>query len=176
MQPLKISGLILLVAVAVIYAGMKAYVYFSVKEQLDRAVMQMRPFAALGYGGISSNLGSGTLTVHDIEIDAGEQSPALRIGLLDVAGPGPCFLFFFGGGGGGGWLTAGVRGGVGAAPCRAPRRPPWSGCACGLATNRAAAPTGRLRAALCTFVHSALALPRSVRTAGARHHRVAASP
>jgi hypothetical protein len=93
MQPLKISGLILLVAVAVIYAGMKAYVYFSVKEQLDRAVMQMRPFAALGYGGISSNLGSGTLTVHDIEIDAGEQSPALRIGLLDVAGPGPFFLF-----------------------------------------------------------------------------------
>lgn len=65
----KLTHLIAGIAVAAgaTYGGIKAYVHYQVKSDLDDAIAAARPFVDIRYGGISSEL-SGSVTVEDIRI------------------------------------------------------------------------------------------------------------
>ncbi len=92
MQQLRVLGVYGLILVAVIYAAIKAYIYFSVKGELDDAIALARPFAEISYSGISSSL-KGSIEVDGIEVRSGQQALPIRIASLQLQGAGIGFLF-----------------------------------------------------------------------------------
>ena len=92
MQQLKLLGVYALILAAVIYAAIKAYIYFGVKGNLDDAIARAQPFAQISYGGISSSL-DGSIEVDGIEVKTGQQALPIRIGSLQLQGTSIGFLF-----------------------------------------------------------------------------------
>ena len=91
MQQLKVLGVYALILAAVIYAAIKAYIYFGVKGKLDDAIARAQPFAQISYSGISSSL-DGSIEVDGIEVRSGQQTLPIRIGSLQLQGTGIGFL------------------------------------------------------------------------------------
>jgi hypothetical protein len=73
------------------YAGIKGYIYFKVKSELDRMVQMAAPFADIEYGGIGSDL-SGTLSVENILVAPAGTNEEMIVRRIEVAGDGPGFL------------------------------------------------------------------------------------
>lgn len=67
MRKLKIFFLVLLVIAGLAYAGIKAYLYHSLKSEMDQLAGQFSLFGQLEYGGLSSSI-SGSLSVHDLKL------------------------------------------------------------------------------------------------------------
>jgi len=86
-----------IVLAAVGYGGTKAYIYFSVKSELDNLVEMAAPFAEISYGGISSDL-RGKLIVTDFYLASHAGGETMQIDTIELTGPGPGFLFDLSGG------------------------------------------------------------------------------
>ena len=108
MQQLRVLFVYALILAAVVYGAIKAYVYFSVKGELDDAVARLQPFAQISYGGISSSL-KGSIEVDGIEVKSAQQPVPMRIGSLRLQGDGPGFLFDAAKGFGGGNIPERLR-------------------------------------------------------------------
>jgi hypothetical protein len=76
---------------AVLYGGLKAYIYFQYKEQVDSFISKVSPFVHIKYGGITSSLG-GTVSVTDITAVPGQSQDELRIDAIELHTPGLWFL------------------------------------------------------------------------------------
>ena len=96
---MKVKTLLMvpIVLAAVGYGGTKAYIYFSVKSELDNLVEKAAPFAEISYGGISSDL-RGKLVVTDFSVISHAGGERMQIETIELAGPGPGFLFDLSGG------------------------------------------------------------------------------
>jgi hypothetical protein len=92
MNNLKIPAALLL-AVAIIYGAAKGYVYYQTSSSMDRAVQQASLFANISYGGISSDLLKGRVSVENITISPVTLSDTVRIREASLQGDGPLFLF-----------------------------------------------------------------------------------
>jgi len=97
MQQLKFLIIFPLILLALVYGGIKAYIYFGVKGKLDDAAAQAQPFAEIRYDGISSTL-DGSIAVDNIAVKTPEQSIPVRIGTMELRGPGLGFLLDLAGG------------------------------------------------------------------------------
>ena len=75
------------------YLGLKAYVYFSAKSDVDNLVKQASLFADVRYGGISSDLMEGSISINDIVISPRTLQDEIKIVELKMQGDGPAFLF-----------------------------------------------------------------------------------
>lgn len=76
----------LLVAAGLLYAGLKGYIYYQVKDGLDEAIAAAGPFADIRYGGIGSSL-SGSVIIEDLRVGAfGDEARvgAVRLGTPNV--------------------------------------------------------------------------------------------
>ena len=71
---------------ALLYAGVKGYIYFSVKSKLDDAIAMAGPFVQIEYGGISSGL-DGWISVDDIDIFPAGLDDRLHLDSLSVKWP-----------------------------------------------------------------------------------------
>jgi len=90
-KPLKIlSASILLVAA--VYGGVKGYIYFNVKSELDDAIAMAGPFVQIEYGGISSGL-DGRISIEDIDIFPPGVEDRLHVDSLSVQWPHMGYLF-----------------------------------------------------------------------------------
>jgi hypothetical protein len=92
MDRMRTLGLYLLVVLVAVYAGIKAYVYFSVQGELDALASRLRPFAQFSYDGIASGL-QGSVAVEGVEIRSSGLPLPVRIARVSLEGPGPGFLF-----------------------------------------------------------------------------------
>ena len=82
-----------LILIGGVYLGLKAYVYFSVKSDVDNLVKQASLFADVTYGGISSDLMDGSVSVNDVVISPRTLQDEVQIHELKMQGDGPAFLF-----------------------------------------------------------------------------------
>lgn len=73
------------------YGGLKAYVYFQVKEQVDALSRTASPFARLSYDGIGSRL-DGTVTIEGVRIEPHQLPDELRIDTVELETPGLGFV------------------------------------------------------------------------------------
>lgn len=85
--------LVPVVLAGVAYGGAKAYIYFSVKGDVDKLVQQASLFADINYGGISSDLMKGSVSVDNIIISPKTIEDDVEIREIKVQGDGPGFLF-----------------------------------------------------------------------------------
>lgn len=92
MQQLRTLGVYALILAAAAYAVIKAYIYFSVKGELDDAITRAQPFVQISYSGISSSL-EGSIEVDGIEVKSDQQTLPIRIGSLQLQGTSIGFLF-----------------------------------------------------------------------------------
>lgn len=74
------------------YGGAKAYIYFTVKSELDNLVEMAAPFADISYGGISSDL-RGKLAITDVAVVSLAGGETMEVQTLQLRGPGTGFLF-----------------------------------------------------------------------------------
>ncbi|MET0106458.1 MAG: hypothetical protein ABW072_15145 [Sedimenticola sp.] len=88
---LKTVVLVPVVVAALAYGGIKGYIYYSVKGELDKAIEMASPFARISYGGISSDLG-GKLTVRKIAVTPMASNLEMRIEAVEIEGDGVGFL------------------------------------------------------------------------------------
>ena len=82
-----------LIIIGGVYLGLKAYVYFSAKSDIDNVVKQASLFADVRYGGISSDLIEGSISVNDVVISPRTLQDEIQIRELRMQGDGPAFLF-----------------------------------------------------------------------------------
>ncbi|MBT8438774.1 MAG: hypothetical protein KJO91_03540 [Gammaproteobacteria bacterium] len=82
-----------LILIGGVYLGLKAYVYFSAKSDVDNIVKQASLFADVRYGGISSDLMEGSISVNDVVILPRTLQDEIQIHELKMQGDGPGFLF-----------------------------------------------------------------------------------
>ncbi len=108
MQRIRVHFLYALGLLAVAYVGAKVYLYYSVKEQVERGITMVRPYAAVSYSGISSSL-AGSVSVEGLEVRSQDQVLPLRIDELRLSGDGPGFLLDLAGGFGGGRVPASMN-------------------------------------------------------------------
>jgi hypothetical protein len=92
MQKFRVLVIYALLIVAAVYAGIKAYIYFSIKGELDTVIAHVGPFAEISYRGISSDI-RGKLSVEGFEMSLPDQPLPLRIDAMRLEGPGIGFLF-----------------------------------------------------------------------------------
>jgi len=90
----KLKALIItpLVAAAISYAGIKGYIYYKVKSELDQAIQQASPVLQIDYGDISSDL-NGMISVSRISLTPTGTYDEISIRQLAISGDGPGFLF-----------------------------------------------------------------------------------
>ncbi len=93
METLRDYTLYALIGLLLIYAGLKAYVYFGVKDQMERLDAMVRPFSQVTYDGIASSLLAGSVSVENIEVKQAEKALPLRIRSTTLSGDGIGFLF-----------------------------------------------------------------------------------
>ena len=92
MKAVKII-LIPIIVVAAVYLGLKGFVYFQTKSKVDDLVKQASLFADITYGGVSSDLLKGSVSVDNIRVTPKTLQDALEIRQLTMQGDGPGFLF-----------------------------------------------------------------------------------
>jgi hypothetical protein len=80
-----------LVVAALAYAGIKGYIYYNVKTDLDRMVSAAAPFMQIEYGGIGSDL-SGIISVDRLSLTPTGSYDEISIQRLELSGDGPGFL------------------------------------------------------------------------------------
>ena len=83
----------LLLVVGLVYLSAKGYVYYQTKSKLDEVIKQASLFAEVSYGGISSDLQKGSVSVNDVSITPRTLQDVIHIGELKMQGDGPMFLF-----------------------------------------------------------------------------------
>ena len=76
---------------AILYAGVKGYVYFGVRGKIDHLQKLMAPFATLTYGKIETDL-RGTVTVRDVALIPAGTNLEFRVKELELEGPDYMFL------------------------------------------------------------------------------------
>ncbi len=91
MPKIKNLLLALLLIAGAGYGGLKAYIYYKFKNNIDDVVAMAQPFARIDYGGLGSSL-DGTLTVKDITIAPLIFDDEIRVRSLEIQGPGLGFL------------------------------------------------------------------------------------
>jgi len=89
---LKILVFGALVLGAAAYVGLKLYIYTSVKDVIDQVLSRVTTSGRIEYGGISSSLTSGTVSIDDIVIAPPGMSEEIRIESAKIRGPGLRFL------------------------------------------------------------------------------------
>jgi hypothetical protein len=94
---LKTLFLVPMVAAVVIYAGLKGYIYFKVKGNLDELARMAAPFATLSYGGIGSDL-RGKVSVENVKVTPVGTTVDFNVGEILVEGPDLEFLLAMSGG------------------------------------------------------------------------------
>ena len=82
-----------LILIGGVYLGLKGYVYFSTKSDVDNLVKQASLFADVSYDSISSDLMEGSISVNDIVIAPRTLQDEIQIIELKMQGDGPGFLF-----------------------------------------------------------------------------------
>ena len=81
-HPVMQRLVIIIVGIPLVVFGLvKGYLWYSVKEQLDKVVNQLSPIAAVKYGAIHTSL-SGTVGVEDITIAPYQLQDTIRIGSI----------------------------------------------------------------------------------------------
>ena len=88
---LKTLVLVPVIAGAVIYAGLKGYIYFKMKENLDELSRMAAPFATMTYGDIGSDL-LGKLTVGDVRVTPVGTTLSFKVDEIEIEGPDTEFL------------------------------------------------------------------------------------
>jgi hypothetical protein len=91
MVKLKNALLVPIVIGLVAYGGVKGYLYFKVKQGLDRIVALSAPVATLRYGGIETSL-TGAISVADIKITPIGAAVGVGIDRAELKGRGVAFL------------------------------------------------------------------------------------
>lgn len=97
MVKLKNALLIPLVIGALAYGGVKGYLYFKVKQGLDRMVAISAPYAAFKYGGIETSL-AGVISVTDMMLTPVGAPVGIGIDRVELKGRGVEFLLDVAGG------------------------------------------------------------------------------
>ncbi|MES9876954.1 MAG: hypothetical protein ABW162_05050 [Candidatus Sedimenticola sp. PURPLELP] len=88
---LKTLVLVPVIGALIAYAGLKGYIYYKVKSELDNAIGMVSPFAHMSYGGIGSDI-SGKITVTQIAITPLTTGLEMRVDAVEVQGDGIGFL------------------------------------------------------------------------------------
>jgi hypothetical protein len=91
MHKLKFFVLGLLVIVGLAYGGIKAYMYYSLKSEMDQLARQFSLFGQLEYGGLSSTL-AGSLSVHDLKLRVHDMDDEVRIKTIRYQTPNLWYL------------------------------------------------------------------------------------
>ena len=91
MQKLKYLLLVPLVIAGLAYGGIKAYLYYNLKNEMDQLARQFSLFGQLEYGGLSSSLG-GSLSVHDLKLRVHGMDDELRISTIRYQTPNLWYL------------------------------------------------------------------------------------
>jgi hypothetical protein len=91
MQKIKYFLLGLLVIAGLAYGGIKAYLYYSLKSEMDQLARQFSLFGQLEYGGLSSSV-NGSLSVHDLKLQVHGMNDELRIKTLRYQTPNLWYL------------------------------------------------------------------------------------
>jgi hypothetical protein len=91
MRKLKLFFLGLLVIVGLAYAGIKAYLYYSLKSEMDQLARQFSLFGQLEYGSLSSSI-SGSLSVHDLKLRVHDMDDEARIKTIRYQTPNLWYL------------------------------------------------------------------------------------
>jgi len=91
MKKLKYFVLVPLVIAVLAYGGIKAYMYFSLKNKMDQLAQQFSLFGQLEYGGLTTSV-KGSLTVEDISIRVHGMDDELRIKAIHYQTPNLMYL------------------------------------------------------------------------------------
>ena len=91
MQKLKFFVLGLLVIGGLVYGGIKAYMYYSLKSEMDQLARQFSLFGQLEYGGLSTSL-AGSLSVHNLSLRIHGMDDEVRIKTIRYQTPNLWYL------------------------------------------------------------------------------------
>lgn len=91
MQKLKYFVLVPLVIAVLAYGGIKAYMYYSLKNKMDQLAQQFSLFGQLKYGGLTTSV-KGSLAVEDISIRVHGIDDELRIKTIRYQTPNLMYL------------------------------------------------------------------------------------
>ncbi len=91
MEKLKYLVLGLLVVVVLAYGGIKAYMYYSLKNKMDLLAQQFSLVGQLKYGDLTTSV-KGSLTVKDLEIRLHDMDDELRIKAIHYQTPNLLYL------------------------------------------------------------------------------------
>ena len=91
MQKLKFFFLGLLVIAGLAYGGIKAYMYYSLKSEMDQLARQFSLFGQLEYGGLSTSL-AGSLSVHDLSLRVHGMDDEVRVKTIRYQTPNLWYL------------------------------------------------------------------------------------
>ncbi|MCP3663510.1 MAG: hypothetical protein GY696_13635 [Gammaproteobacteria bacterium] len=91
---MKLKKILLLITLPPLlaYAGVKGYIYQSVKTNMDSVIVQARPFAEIQYGAIGSSLIEGAINLDSITITPTGKAGDLKIEQFKIQGDGLGFL------------------------------------------------------------------------------------
>lgn len=73
------TGLAAALAIAVVYAGLKAYIFFQTRDAFKQFIALASPFAFIQYGGIGSTLHRGAVHVTNVRITPNGMSEAVTL-------------------------------------------------------------------------------------------------
>jgi len=91
MQKLKFFFLGLFVIAGLAYGGIKAYMYYSLKSEMDQLARQFSLFGQLEYGGLSTSL-AGSLSVHDLSLRVHGMDDEVRVKTIRYQTPNLWYL------------------------------------------------------------------------------------
>ncbi|HCK81624.1 MAG TPA: hypothetical protein DIC59_09190, partial [Candidatus Competibacteraceae bacterium] len=81
MRKLKTTGMVLLVALALVAGGIWGYLWYSTKQQIEQIAALAKPFADISYGGIAISP-SGSIAVNRLRVILPALDDYLTIGSL----------------------------------------------------------------------------------------------
>ncbi|MCP4341660.1 MAG: hypothetical protein GY799_22960 [Desulfobulbaceae bacterium] len=81
-----------IVIAALAYVGVKGYIYYKVKTDLDNMIRTAAPFLQIQYGGIGSDL-NGSISIDRVLLTPTGSYDEISIRQLEISGNGPKFLF-----------------------------------------------------------------------------------
>ena len=81
-----------LIVAALAYFGLKGFIYYKVKTELDKMIQTASPFLQIDYSGISSDL-NGVLSIDRVLLTPTGSYDEISIQQLKISGDGPKFLF-----------------------------------------------------------------------------------
>ena len=80
----KLLGVVALI-VGAVYGGIKSYIYYQTRDTVQGLVKTAAPFVTIEYGGISSDLWSGTVRVEQLKFSPTGIDDSVRIGAAQVS-------------------------------------------------------------------------------------------